>query len=1726
MDKNKEEILEHAQSHGLRRALVVTALSLEMRAVRAHISQLGSVPGRSGAIYECGQFSADNSEWLVIVAESGAGNHPAQNIVTAAHVDFNEFEVVIFVGIAGSRKDEAPVGSVVASSYLYSPYSGKYDANGFSARPHSIPVDQHLVGCAKKVERDENWVERIKKPLKTKLPAEADYPQPFPPSAIVAPIVSTEAVSADPKSDLEKIITQHFGDALAVEMEGYGAAYAAYSERTPFIVIRGISDKRKGKKPRTDAINQPVAAAHAAAFAFELLNIWGRFKPTKDVLPLLGSGTNNAAPNSAPLGSKKNIFVLNFSGSADDFPQERIDEIVQTLKTLTEDDTLQVVGSEEGSFHLFIESIKDIQKCPNIAKFSEILKSKHSANLLGVVSKDEYLQEQSFEKALRNASIELLDWPQTLPDGTYLERPELDSLLSTISDQSSSTTAVLGPPGSGKSALLACLGQRLSSQGIPFLAIKADLLTSSIQTTKDLSESLSLPMNVESLLLQVSQFKTVVLLIDQLDALASYIDLRTGRLSVLLNMVRALGGTRNIHIILSARTFEFEHDTRLKSVRAESLNLTLPPWSTVLQILKNNNVEAAGWPTDAQELIRAPQVLSTFLKLKHQTNQPPFGTYQAMLDQLWSERILSQPKHPNLAKLASSIAEQMAETESLWIATAKFDDRAEDIKALIANGILIDDGSRSRIGFSHQTIFEHALARSFVSGQGRLSTYILERQSSLFIRPKLWAALTYLRDVDPTNYHAEVQTLWNTADLRLHLQHMLIEFLGQQNSPTSSEILLFDQALLLTNRRIALQAMVGSAGWFSLLAHTHISSAMLDSQEINVAIAILDRAWLSSPDLVKELIEKNWLPNPAFDEYIWQVLQNKLPWDEEITQISEAILGRTDISHFSFEYSLSVIGVEQPEVALRLAVKKLGLQVAQAIKATEAHASSPPTEDRAERISWLMTNSPERYLTQVIEQQNGWDWLEAIAKQHGKLFLEYLWQPFKLAIDALCRLENSSSYLGFPLDYKLDLRLPDENSLGLPTPPILAGLIAAFETFASEDKDAFLAWLSIHEHQDAEPVQRLFAHALASQPEVYAERAATFLLSDKRRLHLGGVDDSMGTTKRLIDSVSPLWNQETLNNFSNEVMAYAPSAPAELSAESRKRFNDAIRHTRLSLLTKLPIDRLPEAIRKYISEERRRFPNDDEIRTTFHGPKWIGSPMSAQNMALAADADIINAFRQIPDASSWDHPKRWMEGGNIQLSREFAEFSKTNPERAIGLIRQLEPDFGSRAAGYAVDALAEAATPAAVITLIVDLKARGFGGAEYHGSIARAVQRLTQRDAVITDDTLSILESWLTEPTPETDEENEALEASESRGEKSDEKDSDAGSILWGLGGIYALPHGNYPILEAITRVLLGRGEHDRLLALYFKHLNLKEDPTIWRPLLQFIYYIRPSDASALGEFILKLFAKYPELEKTREAVIMLAHLQWRIPDITHTIIRNWCNAADKMQLQGYGELVALTSLVQPDLDWAKKLLSEIVARTDIAYAQIGAIHAAVNLWAESEADYGSNASNLLQQLMPLATKKGWSAIFSLFRLVDEIQPKPEWISFLKALDEHLPKSDNSDYSFIVDRLQTLLPHNANLVASIAKKLVEKWRSELGDVRSGAITTARELVDLAITLHRLSPETREIGISLFEDLLVINAYTARETLDEIDNRFRSTATPPPRQRLPRRAARPRPRRPS
>ena len=83
-------------------------------------------------------------------------------------------------------------------------------------------------------------------------------------------------------------------------------------------------------------------------------------------------------------------------------------------------------------------------------------------------------------------TCEVLRWPTTLPDGTWIERHELDQLRAMVHDDDLRPIVLLGAPGSGKSALLARFGSLLRAEGIQVVAIKADRLPATVGSAREL----------------------------------------------------------------------------------------------------------------------------------------------------------------------------------------------------------------------------------------------------------------------------------------------------------------------------------------------------------------------------------------------------------------------------------------------------------------------------------------------------------------------------------------------------------------------------------------------------------------------------------------------------------------------------------------------------------------------------------------------------------------------------------------------------------------------------------------------------------------------------------------------------------------------------------------------------------------------------------------------------------------------------------------------------------------------------------------------------------------------------------------------------------------------------------------------------------------------------------------------------------------------------------------
>ncbi|MCB9276605.1 MAG: 5'-methylthioadenosine/S-adenosylhomocysteine nucleosidase [Lewinellaceae bacterium] len=235
---------------------ILCPISVEYTAVRAFLEHCREEQ-KDGEYYTAGAFRGKHHQYRIVLRQSGSRN---SEVALAAERTIRHYRpaLVLLAGIAGGVKDVA-IGDVVVGTQAYGYEAGKSTGEGFSSRPNVLPYSRGLIELARAVARSEAWLQR--------LPSTAP-----PPRVFFGPIASGDQVVASTRSEVYSNIKAHYNDTLALEMESIGFARAvAGHPQVQAANIRGISDLLDGKNPAHDLDAQPRAAAHAAAFLFELL---------------------------------------------------------------------------------------------------------------------------------------------------------------------------------------------------------------------------------------------------------------------------------------------------------------------------------------------------------------------------------------------------------------------------------------------------------------------------------------------------------------------------------------------------------------------------------------------------------------------------------------------------------------------------------------------------------------------------------------------------------------------------------------------------------------------------------------------------------------------------------------------------------------------------------------------------------------------------------------------------------------------------------------------------------------------------------------------------------------------------------------------------------------------------------------------------------------------------------------------------------------------------------------------------------------------------------------------------------------------------------------------------------------------------------------------------------------------------------------------------------------
>ena len=277
---------------------------------------------------------------------------------------------------------------------------------------------------------------------------------------------------------------------------------------------------------------------------------------------------------------------------------------------------------------------------------------------------------------------------------------------------------VIGGAGSGKSAFVVELVDRLRSEGYPVLALRLDRVPPTSRTPLELGRSLDLEESPAFVLAAAAKAagRPAWLVVDQLDAVSTMSGRSSGAFDLvesLIEEVRVLRSRAPVHTLVVCRTFDWENDSRLRRLVPPHSNaeirITGFALDDVKRILASSGFDTTLLTSHQMELLRLPQNLSLFRGAGFPTSDaPPFDSATALFDRYWDEKRRSVTgRFPNgldqWQDLMSTLCGAMTDAQQLSVPRETLDPFSLPyLEAVASEGVLILDGRMC--GFGHPAL--------------------------------------------------------------------------------------------------------------------------------------------------------------------------------------------------------------------------------------------------------------------------------------------------------------------------------------------------------------------------------------------------------------------------------------------------------------------------------------------------------------------------------------------------------------------------------------------------------------------------------------------------------------------------------------------------------------------------------------------------------------------------------------------------------------------------------------------------------------------------------------------------------------------------------------------------------------------------------------------------------------------------------------------------------------
>lgn len=806
-----------------------------------------------------------------------------------------------------------------------------------------------------------------------------------------------------------------------------------------------------------------------------------------------------------------------------------------------------------------------------------------------------------------------------------------------------------GTAGGGKSSVLEQTVASLESAGAEVLALRLDRLDPFVSTT-DLGRQLGIETSPAVALALAADDRDAYLVIDQLDA----VSLASGRMPESFDIVMDLIGealsVSGMRVVLACREFDIDNDHRIRTLASRSdvtkVEVGLLSAEDVDAAVAGMGLDPTKLSASQRALLQTPLHLVLLQTIASQGDALAFHSKGSLFEAFWErKRQAARVRRQNVRfnDVVSRIANAASDRQLLSVPIEILDegDLIEDANVLVSERVLARDGDR--IAFFHETFFDYAFARQWLSRAESLVDFLLRDEQELFRRAQIRQILQHLNEREPDRFRAEAEAVLTASDIRFHIKETVLAVVANISAPTTD-----DAALMLrvaaTRPRFEerLWQQLRRPQWFVRFYEDGQLATWLDGPDEGMRLHALNTmvsAVKEHPVPIAALLGHRKAAPEYLDWLRWvtrfaDVHQNRQLFD----LVLEAVRGGAyDDAKHELWLAAHDLAKHQPLWAIELLqarlidhVDALALNAGGKVAVLDLpeHGAAELVKDAADAEPLAFVHTIVPYLRQVMAAT-------AMEPRDDEPIRDHHFSP------------------RYEVDELDDRELDDA---------LLKASVRCLEALAKTDPESIRSLLEELATDPYDGSQFLLYRALTAGGHHFADWTARLLLEGGRRLDCGYISDTGWVARELVRAIAP--------HISDDVHQQLEDLFRDLRNEYEWRQSRG--RSAFTFLSALDEPRLTSEGRRRLGEYRRKFEEEAPAKPRGITGGFIGSPIASHAAQKMTDNQWLGAMaKHDSDKTDWNS----FTGGARELSHVLEEQVAADPARFARLSLRLTTEF-------------------------------------------------------------------------------------------------------------------------------------------------------------------------------------------------------------------------------------------------------------------------------------------------------------------------------------------------------------------------------------------------------------------------------------------------------------------